>query len=81
MSLLPCAFVWLLPTRVNVSKVQLCLNYIRLFDAKNPPTPLEKLSEEFSKLDAPHAEAFKIVDPAKVPEIIETKENETSAEN
>lgn len=51
MSIIPCFFVWLLPSRARVAKVQMVLDYLRLRDAKDPPTEQAKLDEAFDKLD------------------------------
>lgn len=62
MSLLPILFIWLLPKRAEVMKVQNCLEYMRLLEAK-PATGYELLKEAFDKLDEPHIVYLKLKAP------------------
>lgn len=63
MSLIPCFFVWLLPSRAQVGLVQQALMYLCLQDAEDPPTDPAKLVEEYEKLDPGQIAHFKIEKP------------------
>lgn len=64
MSVIPIFFVWLLPKRADVTKVQACLAYIALQDTTEPARiEITTLILEYNKLDEKHVIAFKIKDP------------------
>ena len=64
MSVIPIFFVWLLPKRADVTKVQTCLAYIALQDTTEPARiEITTLILEYNKLDEKHVIAFKIKDP------------------
>ena len=63
MSPIPILFVWLLPKRADVTKVQACLAYLALQDSTEPPTEITKLVLEYNKLDEKQIKALKIKDP------------------
>jgi BT1 family len=63
MTPIPILFIWLLPKRAEVAKVQACLDYLRLQECKAPPTEISTLIHEYTKLDQAAVNALKITDP------------------
>ena len=63
MALIPTFFIWLLPKRSEVAKVQACLEYLRLQECKDPPTEISTLILEYAKLDQAAVIALKVRDP------------------
>jgi len=59
-SLLPLLFLWILPKRSEIAKVQNCLTFIRLNNKPRDEIELDDLYEAYEILDAPHMKVLKI---------------------
>jgi hypothetical protein len=63
MSLIPLCFIWLIPTRDEVAKVQRCYEWIELYDEKENVDEAARF-EDWTKLDPSTAKRCGIKKPA-----------------